>query len=82
MDEKNKLIQKINKYKYKILQLGGHVCPKIGLENTYGSCWHNSLAMVLLYDDELSEKIQKVFDNENFDIDKIIDYAVKNTIVL
>lgn len=62
------------KYKKKYLelqnQLGGlcQTCPKMGFQQYLGSCLHDSLSTILLYSDNLSENIQKIFDIiiENF----------------
>ncbi len=57
--------------------IGGANCPILGYYQHKGECWHDSLSMVLLYSDGLSEHIQTVFDN-NFNVDECIKFAKKN----
>ncbi len=75
--------EKYLKYKKKYLQLkGGANCPKLGFYQHIGECWHDSLIMILLYSDELSEHVQTIFDETpeyNFDIDECIEYAFSDS---
>ena len=82
MDYKEKYLKYKNKYlslKKSLKSLkGGANCPKVGFIQHEGECWHDSLSMVLLYSDGLSEHIQNVFDN-NFNVDECIEYAKQNS---
>ena len=50
------------KYKQKYLE-GGKCehCPKIGFEQHKGECWHDSFSTIMLFSDDFSETIQKIF---------------------
>jgi hypothetical protein len=39
-------------------------CPKIGLEQHQGECWHDSLATIILFSDDFSENIQKLLTSD------------------
>ena len=76
------------KYKHKYLELknkkiiGGANCPKIGYFQHISECWHDSLMIILLYSDGLSDHVQKIFDETDtykFDIDECIEYAITNS---
>jgi len=51
------------KYKQKYLLSGGVCanCPKIGFEQHHGECWHDSFSTIMLFSDDFSESIQKIF---------------------
>ena len=50
------------KYKQKYLQ-GGECqnCAKVGFEQHHGECWHDSFSTIMLFSDDFSEGIQKIF---------------------
>ena len=62
MDYKRKYL----KYKQKYLNLKGgklcDICPLKGFNQHSGECWHDSFSMVILFTDDLSDNIQKVFN--------------------
>jgi hypothetical protein len=80
MEYRNKYL----KYKQKYINLknqnGGicSTCPKWGFKQHLGECWHDSISNNLLYSDDLSEIIQEIFDNPDFNVDDIIDKAHNN----
>ncbi len=75
--------EKYLKYKKKYLELkGGANCPKMGFFQHLTECWHDSLMMVLLFSDGLSEHIQKIFDETSeykFNLDDCMHYAIAHT---
>jgi len=60
------------KYKQKYLEGGECVnCPKIGFEQHYNECWHDSLSTILLFSDDFSESIQNIL-KPDFDAKMLI----------
>jgi hypothetical protein len=82
-DYKNKYL----KYKQKYLNLvkelkGGAKCPNVGFHQHIGECWHDSFLMIILYSDNFSEHIQKIFDTTDthkFDYKDCITYAMSSS---
>ncbi len=65
------------KYRAKYLSLknkmsGGANCPRIGYSQHRGECWHDALSISLLYSDTLSDHIQTLFDNPEFNASSIV----------
>lgn len=54
------------KYKQKYLLSGGECanCAKIGFQQHHGECWHDSFSTIMLFSDDFSEGIQKIFTSE------------------
>jgi hypothetical protein len=80
MDYKEKYLKYKKKYINLKNQYGGVCtnCPKWGFKQHIGECWHDSFSTLLLYTDDLSEKIQEIFDNPEFNVDDIIEKAQQN----
>ncbi len=70
--------QKYLKYKDKYLKLknkyliGGSNCPQVGFHQHINECWHDSFLMIILYSDNFSERLQRLFDSSNFNIDECL----------
>jgi hypothetical protein len=71
----NEYKKKYLKYKIKYLELmktnligGVAECPQVGFHQHINECVHDSLLMILLYSDDFSERIQRLFDSLKFDI--------------
>lgn len=54
------------KYKEKYLLSGGVCtnCAKVGFQQHNGECWHDSFSTIMLFSDDFSEGIQKIFNPE------------------
>ena len=66
--------QKYLKYKQKYLELkGGAHCPRLGFHQYTGQCWNDAFQMIILYSNEISEPIQKMFNNPEFKLPKRTD---------
>jgi hypothetical protein len=76
---KEKYLKYKNKY-FQLLQLkGGAKCPNVGFHQHIGECWHDSFLMIMLYSDNFSEHIQKIFDTTDthkFDLKDCIKSAI------
>mgnify|MGYP003344995432 CR=1 FL=1 len=46
--------------KYFELKAGEKSCPQKGFVQHHGECWHDSLSMIILFTNELSNNIQEV----------------------
>ena len=76
--------KKYLKYKNKYLDLqkqlvGGAKCPKIGFSQHSGECWHDAYSTIILYSDNISNNIQRVFDSTDtykFNLEDCINYAL------
>ena len=84
-DKPINLSEQSKKKKYLSLkeQLGGAKCPVKGFQQHKGECWHDSVATILLFNDEISEHIQYFFDsNVHFDVEHCIIEAMKDLTLL
>jgi hypothetical protein len=76
---KNKYLKYKNKYlDLKTRLIGGADCPKFGFYQHHGECWHDSLSMILLYSNGLSDNIQAMFNSEHFSAEECIQQAIGN----
>ncbi len=76
---KNKYLKYKNKYlDLKTRLIGGADCPTLGFYQHSGECWHDSLSMILLYSNGLSENIQAMFNSEHFSAEECIQQAIGN----
>jgi hypothetical protein len=80
MDYKQKYLKYKEKYIKLKNQIGGvcSTCPKWGYKQHLGECWHDAFTTILLYTDDLSEQLQEILDDSNFDIDDIIEKTKQN----
>lgn len=78
----NRYKNKYLKYKIKYLKLknmyGGEdicsTCPKVGFSNHLGECWNDTMMTLLCYTDGISNHIQDLFDNNDFNIDRCMSF--------
>ena len=50
------------KYKQKYLEGGDCTnCAKVGFEQHHSECWHDAFSTIMLFSDNFSEGIQKIF---------------------
>lgn len=80
MDYKKKYLKYKKKYIEYKNQNGGicNTCPIWGFKQHFTECWNDEFSTILLYSDDLSELIQDIFNDPNFNIDNIIDKALHN----